>query len=115
MEVSILRVFVSVLLIVVCITGVGVAVCAESTSDNSAESIYNHGAALFFGYGGEVDRSAGCLMFEKAAQLDYPRAVFNLGNCYRSGDLGPRDMSRAEAQYVKAASLGDNEGHGGRQ
>lgn len=65
--------------------------------------LFNQGTARWFGYDGRVDKEAACDLFEKSAELGYPDAQFNLGNCYRTGVGREKNIYRAIVWYEKAA------------
>jgi hypothetical protein len=79
---------------------------AQDEQTKSSEELFNRGAAIYHGYSAEADRSTGCGYFAEAAARNHAKAIFNLGNCYRDGDLGTVDLDRAEELYVQAAGMG---------
>jgi uncharacterized protein len=64
------------------------------------------GTAAERGWGGPVDMAAAVQWYERAADLGYPRAMYNLGWIFRYGDGGVTpDPQRARAEYARAAAL----------
>jgi TPR repeat protein len=64
------------------------------------------GTAAERGWGGPVDMTAAVQWYERAADLGYPRAMYNLGWIFRYGDGGIMpDPQRARAEYARAAAL----------
>lgn len=81
------------------------AACSAESGSDDGQTLFNRGAALYHGYGEiEANKKEGCRIFEEAAKLDNPNAVFGLANCHKDGDLGARDIDKAERLYLLAAS-----------
>lgn len=69
----------------------------------TAINIYNQGIGFYYGkYGHTEDKTHGCDLFEKSAQLDYTPAMKSIGNCYLYGSGRVRDIEKAENYFRQA-------------
>lgn len=81
--------------------------CA-SRSNERPEAIFNRGAVYYFGYGGQPkDTKKACRYFQRAADLGYARAMYNLGICYLYGTGGRLDAKRAFYWFSENYKSGD--------
>lgn len=76
-------------------------------AQSEAENLFNKGTVFFFGYGDhEIDKQQACKHFLDAVELGYLKATYNLGNCYRTGNIGRVDLELAEYWYKVALEQG---------
>lgn len=81
--------------------------CA-SRPNQAPEVIFNRGAVYYFGYGGQPkDTKKACRYFQRAADLGYTRAMYNLGICYLYGTGGRIDPMRAYYWFSENYKRGD--------
>ena len=73
-----------------------------STSDPSAADLNDQGVSAYTAR----SYSRAAELFQKAADMGYAPAQYNLGYCYRYGDGVPRDLDKSAEWYRKAAEQG---------
>lgn len=84
-----------------------IAGCARD-STQGAEAIFNRGTVHYFGYGGQPkDSKKGCRYFQRAAELGYVKAMYNLGVCYLYGTGGQVDLTKAFYWFSENYKKGD--------
>ncbi|MFA6138421.1 MAG: tetratricopeptide repeat protein [Sulfurimonas sp.] len=69
----------------------------------AAKSFYNAGVM----YGAHRDYKNEIIMYEKAAEQNYPDAIFNLGIAYGTGKGVPKNPTKAYQYFKEASALGD--------
>ena len=73
-----------------------------STSDSSAADLNDQGVSAYTAR----SYSKAAELFQKAADMGFAPAQYNLGYCYKYGDGVPRDLDKSAEWYRKAAEQG---------
>ncbi len=80
----------------------------EPASEPDASALFNKGTVYWSGARDvKPDPRRACDLFSDAADLGFAPAIFNLGNCYRTGRGREQDISEATRLYERAAEAGD--------
>jgi TPR repeat protein len=58
------------------------------------------------GIGTNIDEQKAFELYQKAANLEYARGIYNLGYCYEEGIGTSIDKQKAHELYQKAVKLG---------
>ena len=79
----------------------------REAENGSAGAQYALGNAYFNGTGTAADRERAVMWYKRAADQNYPPAMFNLAYCCSNGTGTSVDKERAFELYQKAARIGD--------
>ncbi|GBC04393.1 hypothetical protein RclHR1_05660008 [Rhizophagus clarus] len=79
-------------------------------NQNDSNSIVLLGKFSYLGIGISINRQKAFELYQKAADLENPTGIFNLGYCYRNGIGTDIDKKKAFELYKKAVDLGNTNG-----
>ncbi|HJJ28393.1 MAG TPA: hypothetical protein O0X70_03270 [Methanocorpusculum sp.] len=80
-----------------------------SILNKNAEELFDEGNKLFTGAKGKTDKRKAIKLFEKAAELKHPGALYRLGMCCYLGEAIGADKEKALKYLGEAAELGSSE------
>lgn len=84
------------------------ALYLQAAEAGDAKAIYNVGALYARGEGVEEDDLTALEWFKKAAEMDYPDALYTIGNAYSFGNYGLQiDYGASFSYCLRAAQLGN--------